>query len=211
MSPPLSASTPSDQPTDAPSVRRPPHLARFGADVAPVRRAPAPLARRFHQMCMGVQAEALAAAGLTALEYSVMATLNRTDGEPGIDQNSLAARLGVERSHASLIVEELTAKALVERRVNGADRRARLLSLTPKAEKLYARLRPAIRAANARVLEPLSPRERELFLDMMVRMIGANGAHARPGAGRRKRTARRRFSDERPASRSATTADRGTR
>ena len=49
------------------------------------------------------------------------------------------------------------------------------------------RLRPSVAAADQRILEPLSPSERELFIDMLIRMIGANGAYARPGAGRRKR------------------------
>jgi DNA-binding MarR family transcriptional regulator len=156
---------------------------------------------------MGMQADGLVSTDLTALQYGVLGILNRQDGEPGIDQNGLSARLGVERSHASLLVEELAAKALVERRVNGADRRARLLFLTPKAEKLYARLRPGIRAANARVLEPLSPRERELFIDMLIRMIGANGAHARPGAGRRKRTSKQSPSDSRRTSQTSIDLD----
>ncbi len=136
-----------------------------------------------------MQADGLGAADLTPLEYGVMSFLNRQDGEPGIDQSSLAARLGVERSHVSLLVEELVAKGFIEQRVNGADRRARLLYHTPKGEKLYWRLRPGVRAANDRVVEPLSPHEREMFMDMLIRMIGANGAHARPGAGRRKRRA----------------------
>jgi len=180
-----------------PSIDRSPHLVLFGPTIAPVRRAPTALARRFCQMCMGMQADGLATAGLTALEYAVLGILNAQDGEPGIDQSSLALRLGVERSHASLIVEELVARALVEQRVNGADRRARLLLLTAKGEQLYARLRPAIRAANARVLEPLTAHERKLFIDMLIRMIGANGAHARPGAGRRKRTSKQSSSPSR--------------
>src|SRR5262249_33439977 len=84
-------------------------------------------------------------------------------------------------------VEELSAKGLIERRVNGADRRSRLLYLTAKAEKLYWRLRPDVAAADQRILEPLSPSQRELFMDMLIRMIGAHGVYARPGAGRRKR------------------------
>jgi DNA-binding MarR family transcriptional regulator len=139
-----------------------------------------------------------------------MAILNRQNGEPGIDQNSLAARLGVERSHASLLVEELVAKGLVEQRVNGADRRARLLYLTPKGEKLYGRLGPTIRAANDRVLEPLSPRERKLFIDMLIRMIGANGVYARPGARRHKRRSRQSSFDGQRTSRKSTDIDRGT-
>jgi DNA-binding MarR family transcriptional regulator len=162
-------------------------MVRFGRDIPPVRRSPTALARRFYQMCVGMRADGLGAAGITLVEYGAMALLNRKDGEPGIDQNALAARLGVDRSHVSLVVEELGAKGLLERRVNGADRRARLLYLTAKADKLYWRLRPAVAAADKRVLEPLSPSERELFIDMLISMIGANGAYARPGAGRRKR------------------------
>jgi DNA-binding MarR family transcriptional regulator len=173
--------------TDLPSIDGPRGTLHFGPDVPPVRRSPTALARRFSQMCVGMQAVGLAATDLTALQYAVMSNLNRQDGEPGIDQNGLAARIGVERSHVSVLVEELVAKGLVEQRVNGADRRARLLHLTPKGEKLYAHLRPGIRIANDRVLEPLSPHERRLFIDMMIRMIAANGNHARPGARRRKR------------------------
>jgi DNA-binding MarR family transcriptional regulator len=168
-----------------------PHLVQFDSDVPPVRRAPTPLARRFCQMCMGMQAEWLAAAGLTALEYGALATLNRDDGEPGIDQKSLALRLGVDRSHVTLLVEGLAAKELVEQRVNSADRRARQLFLTRKAERLYARVRSGTRAVNARVLEPLSRQERDLFIDMLIRMIAANGSYAKPGLGRRKRAANR--------------------
>ena len=126
-----------------------------------------------------------------------MAYISRQVGEPGIDQNSLAGRLGVDRNNASLLVEELESRGLLERRVNGADRRARLLQLTPKGEKLFMRLRPENIAANGRVLEPLAPHERELLLDLLIRVIEANGACARPGAGRRKRGSRQSPSNKR--------------
>ena len=173
--------------TDLPSADRPRGTLHFGPDVPPVRSSPTALARRFSQMCMGMMVEGLATTDLTPLQYAVVSNLNQQDGEPGIDQNGLAARLGVERSHVSVLVEELVAKGLIEQRVNGADRRARQLFLTPKADKLYARLRPGIRIVNDRVLEPLSPHERPLFIDMLIRMIAENGDHARPGARRRKR------------------------
>lgn len=195
---------------DPPWTDRLPHTINFGPNVPPVRRSQTALARRFYQMCMGIQAEALATTDLTALQFAVIAILNRQNGEPGIDQNSLAARLGVERSHASLLVEELVTQRLIEQRVNGADRRARVLSLTPKGEKLYERVRPSIRAANERVLGPLSPHERELFKDMLIRMIGANGAYARPGAGRRKRSSRQSSSGGRTPSRKSIDIDGGT-
>jgi DNA-binding MarR family transcriptional regulator len=168
----------------------------LGPDVAPVRRVVAAMARRFNQICVTMVADSVAPAELTPLQFAVLAYLNKRDGQPGIDQNSLAARLGVERSHVSLLVEELGTRDLVERRVNGADRRARVLALTPRGEKLYDRLRTDNVAANDRILDVLTQRERELFLNMLVRLIQRNGAHARPGAGRRKRGSRQLPTEE---------------
>src|SRR5215475_8227516 len=100
----------------------------------PVRRVPIALARRFFQICTTVAAESLTEAGLTPLEYAVMAYLNKQIGEPDIDQNGLAARLGIDRNTASLLVDGLEAKGLLERQVNPDDRRARLLRLTMRGE-----------------------------------------------------------------------------
>ena len=155
----------------------------------PVRRRPGPLARRFYQICMAIQAEGLAGNDLTALQYGAMSYLSKHTGDPGIDQNGLAARMGIDRNNASLLVDQLEAKGLAERRVNGADRRARLLYLTPKGEKLFVSLRPAARAINEEIFAPIEPHEREVFLDLLVRLIKGNWQHARPGAGRRKRRA----------------------
>jgi hypothetical protein len=67
------------------------------------------------------------------------------------------------------------------------ERRARLLRLTPRGEKLHRRLRPEAIGAQFRLLDCLAPNERELLLDLLVRVIEANRVLARPGAARRKR------------------------
>jgi DNA-binding MarR family transcriptional regulator len=173
-----------------PTLDRPVTL-RLGRDVPPVRRSPVPVARRFYQICLAMVADSLAVADLTSLQYAVLVYLSENLGEPGIDQSGLASRIGVDRNNASLLVEEMVKRGLVERRVNGADRRARLLYLTPKGEKLYARLRPVNLAASSSILDPLAPKERELLLDLLIKVIAANWQHARPGAGRRKRGPRK--------------------
>ena len=164
-------------------------MVELGPGIPPVRRVATALARRFYQICVTLSADSVAAADLTPLQFAVLACLNKRNGEPGIDQNGLAARLGVERSHVSLLVEELGKRGLLERRVNGADRRARILRLTPKGDGVFDRLRSQNTAANARVLDPLTAKERELLFDLLIRVIRQNTAHARPGAGRRKRRA----------------------
>ena len=127
---------------------------------------------------------------MTPLEFAVMAYVNKISGEPDIDQSSLSERLGIDRNSTSLLVDRLEAKELLERRVNGDDRRARLLRLSARGEKLHARLYPNSSARQHRILEVLEPSEREVLLDLLVRVIEGNRSLARPGAGRRKRNFR---------------------
>jgi len=117
----------------------------------------------------------------------VLAYVNKENGEPGIDQVGLAARLGIDRNNAGVIVLDLEKRGLIERRVSNADRRARHLYLTPQGEKAYHRWASTTRAAIDRILAPLQPRERELLLDLLTRVIQENAAYARPGGGRRRR------------------------
>jgi DNA-binding MarR family transcriptional regulator len=151
---------------------------------------PTAIARRFHQICVAKTSEVVGEAGLTPLQYGVLIHLSKLTGKPGIEQNSLAGRLNVDRNTASLLVEQLVKKELVERRVNGDDRRARLLSLTTKGEKLYAQLRPAHLAANESILAPITPRERKLLISLLIRVIEGN--LARKNVGSRGRSQRLR-------------------
>src|SRR5262245_60057251 len=153
----------------------------------PVRRTPMSLSRRFVQICTAAAAESLADENLTPLESGVLAYLSRVQGDPNIDQNGLAARMGVDRSHASLLVDKLVGRGLVDRKVNPDNRRAHILSLTAVGEKTHARTRPGFNAGQQRVLEVLSRPEREQLLDLLVRVVEGNRVLARPGAGRRKR------------------------
>lgn len=178
------------QALDGPAPKDRPYTIHFGPGVAPVRRTLGSLTRRVHQICMAMAADSVAGADLTPVEYGAMGCLNRQDGEPGIDQIGLAARLGVDRNTASVLVEGLSAKGLLERRVNDADRRARLLHLTSKGERLFLQVRKGTLAAQARIVETLTADEGELLFDLLARVIAAKGAHARPGAGRRKRGSR---------------------
>jgi DNA-binding MarR family transcriptional regulator len=150
---------------------------------SPVRRVPVSLSRRFFQICMAVAAEVVAEAGLTAAQFGALTYLYE---EPDLDQNALAARLGIDRSNTSALLDELEKKSLVKRRVSDADRRAKLLRLTPQGRKLRDRLRPKAGVAQAGILAPLNRRDRERFLDMLVEIIDANEAYARPGGARRK-------------------------
>ena len=149
----------------------------------PIKRIATPLARRFAQVCTGVLAEMTTEADLSPLQYAALSYLF---DEPDIDQNGLAARLGVDRTSVGQLLLGMERKGLVERHINGADRRARLLRLSKSGTKLRERLRPKAHMVQARLLSALTATEREVLLDLLLRVIEANESYARPGAGRRR-------------------------
>ena len=175
---------PTRSPADALPAAGLPPTAPSATGAPPLVRVAGPLARRFQQVCAAMIADALVGEEVVQLEYGSLLCL---EIEPGIDQRRLAEAIGIDPSHASLIVERLHAKGLIERRIKDGDRRARELYLTAKGRRLWRKIRPKTSTANARVLAPLAPHERELLLDLLIRVIEGNRAHARPGAGRRKR------------------------
>ncbi len=161
-------------------------LTSGGAQSAiPVQPSPSALARRFHQICLTIVSAALSGEDLTPLQYAVMAYLYVS---PDIDQNSLSARLGGDRASTSQLVDQLEVRGLVERRINDEDRRARLLRLSRRGTALRERLQPIGRAAEKSILSALRPAEREMLISLLTRVVVANEALARPGAGRKKPT-----------------------
>lgn len=151
--------------------------------VLPSHRVPAHLARRFHQICLGVTAEILAPEDLTPLLWGVMSAVLE---QPGSGQRQIANRMGVDAVNFGQMIEFLELKGLVKRTIDPDDRRARRLYVTRRATDLRRRLRPSLLAAQQRLLAPLSKTERTALLDLLVRVIEANDSYARPGNGRRK-------------------------
>jgi DNA-binding MarR family transcriptional regulator len=149
---------------------------------------PTAAARRLHQICVAKSSEVLGGSRITPLQFGAMVHLNRATGSPGIEQNGLASRLNIDRNTASVLVEQLVRSGVVTRQVDGTDRRVRLLSLSPKGEKLYGELLPAFAAANASILAPLPLRERKQFMDLLVRVIEGNLRDDKPPSRPHKAT-----------------------
>ncbi len=145
--------------------------------------APSRLARRFHQICLGVLSEISEPHGLSPIEYGALGSL---DIEPGIDQAGLAMLLGIDKVSAHHMIDEFEAGGLIRRQVDPNDRRSRALSLTPAGTKMFRDLQPQMRAAHDRILASLSTAERATFLKLLKRVVDSNQEFARPGNGRRR-------------------------
>ncbi|WP_051379418.1 MarR family winged helix-turn-helix transcriptional regulator [Bradyrhizobium murdochi] len=154
-------------------------------------RVPAHLARRFHQICLGVTAEILDGQDITPIQWGVMAAILE---EPGTGQKHIAKRVGIDPVTLGQMIDALEKKGLVKRQTDPGDRRGRQLFLTRRGTELRLRLRPSMLEAQERLLAPLTKTERAALLDMLARVVVANGCYARPGNGR-QRPRRRSSSD----------------
>lgn len=154
---------------------------------SPIRRIPAYLVRRLHLICTAMVAEAVEGEGLTMLQWAVLVHIHAT---PDIDQSRLAETASTDKTNTGRLVDQLELKGLVERRPHGSDRRAWMLRLTTRGEQLRRRLRPRALVSQERLLSCLNAKERNVFLDLLTRVVDAHETYIRPGAGRRKPRAR---------------------
>jgi DNA-binding MarR family transcriptional regulator len=105
-----------------------------------VQRAARALARRFD--------DALRPIGLTNGQFSLMMSLNRP--EPP-DMGAVASLLGMDRTTLTAALKPLQRRGLLKIKVDRADRRSRIMTLTPKGRRLLARALPVWRKTHSAV------------------------------------------------------------
>ena len=105
-----------------------------------VQRAARALARRFD--------DAFRPLGLTNGQFSLLMSLNRPE-HPAMA--SVAALLAMDRTTLTAALKPLQRRGLLDVAADPADRRARLLTLTPKGRRLLARAVPIWKSAHLAV------------------------------------------------------------
>jgi DNA-binding MarR family transcriptional regulator len=126
--------------------------------------------RRAHQIAVAIFLDEARESRLTTTQYGVLLILRR---RPGIDQNTLARLLGLDRSTAGLVVRKLAERGLITRAVGVGDLRRRELRLTRAGVTMIGRVAKHARRAQERLLSPLPARERARFLDLLARLTEA--------------------------------------
>jgi len=102
--------------------------------------------------------------------YQILGTVVRGQ-EP--TQLALAARLGIDRTVMTYLIDDLVAAGLVERRQNPADRRARMIVATEQGSRAFEQLELRVRATEDRLLGALDAADRETFRALMARVACA--------------------------------------
>jgi len=85
-------------------------------------RRPGFMIRRAHQIAVAIFLEEARESCITPTQYGVLVILER---RPGIDQNTLARLLGLDRSTAGLVVRKLAERGLIARAIGAGDLRRR--------------------------------------------------------------------------------------
>jgi DNA-binding MarR family transcriptional regulator len=107
-------------------------------------------------------------------DYAVLAALE--DG-PAPTQAELAAGVGRDKTRLIPILDRLEARGLLRRTPDPADRRNRVVALTPAGRELLAACRAGIREVEAELLSGLDPAERDVFVAVLDRLAEAVHPH----------------------------------
>jgi DNA-binding MarR family transcriptional regulator len=103
----------------------------------------------------------LARHGITMWGYVV---LNALRDAPHSTQAALAEKIGADKTRIIATLDDLQAAGLISREPDPADRRARLLSITPAGRRVRRRAQDEIQRNEERVLAELPPAERTALL-----------------------------------------------
>ncbi len=106
----------------------------------------------------------LRAHSLTMWGYVVLLALA---GEPVRTQNALAEAIGADKTRIIGVLDDLQERGLIERRPDPADRRARLLSITPEGQRVRDSAQAGIQDQENRLLARVPAGDRAAFLRVL--------------------------------------------
>src|SRR5262245_7974707 len=97
-------------------------------------------------------------------------------GEPP-SQAVLAARLGIDRTMMTYLLDDLAEAGLVERRTDPADRRQRRIVATERGRGAVSELCGQVAEAEEAALATLDPSERVVFRGLLNKAAGTGPVH----------------------------------
>lgn len=126
--------------------------------------------RRAHQIVAALFDEAATDLGITTTQYSVLYALRV---RPGIDQISLCALIGVDRSTAASVLRLLEEGGLVARRADPNDRRRKQLTLTDAGLDMLKRAEPITHVISDNMRTVLSDDQIVALKDILGTFVSA--------------------------------------
>lgn len=139
------------------------------------RHAPGHLIRRAHQVAVGIFMEETADFDVTPVQFAI---LNALIDDPGEDQVTLARKVAFDAATSGSVIGRLEAKGWVRREADAADRRRKLLWVTPEGEQAARHMRRLVSKVQARILAPLDSKEQDQLIALLGRLVAGHDTPA---------------------------------
>lgn len=133
--------------------------------------APGHQIRRAHQLSIALFMQETADFDVTPVQFAI---LNALMDDPGEDQVTLAGRVAFDAATSGSVIGRLEAKGWVRREADPADRRRKLLWVTPEGEQVALQMKRAVSRVQSRLLGPLNATERKQFGALLGKLIAGH-------------------------------------
>lgn len=128
-------------------------------------RRPGFLLRRTHQIAVAIFIDECKGLRLTPPQHGILLAVQRM---PGLTQAGLSRLLGFDRAMMGQVVDGLVRRKLLRRGRSPSNRRLTSLTLSPKGTRLLGEAGSVMKRTSQRLLAPLRPREREVFVELLM-------------------------------------------
>jgi DNA-binding MarR family transcriptional regulator len=107
-------------------------------------------------------------------QFSVLTIIERN---PGLTQSQVAEALGIKRTNFVGMLDELEKRSLAERR-QARDKRSYALYLTADGAALMRKLKPVLKAHEARMIARVGNEGRNRLVALLTEIVDANGSRS---------------------------------
>ena len=134
---------------------------------------PGHLVRRLHQIAVSIFFDLMSEFDLTPIQYAI---LNAVDAHPGYEQRQIATLIAVDRTTINAVTTKLAQRGLIVREPIG---RRIDLWVTKEGQALLRDASPRTALHADRVLEPLTPSQRQDFQHLLQQVVDGNNSISR--------------------------------
>jgi DNA-binding MarR family transcriptional regulator len=127
------------------------------------------LLRRAHFRAEEIFSDELGGSGLTPRQKALLITAYQN---PGANQNELAEKIAIDRNSFAEMLARMVSRGYVRRERSRDDARAYEIHITDKGVKAVEDVLAADALVESRIMEPLPPELRPLFVKCLKIMVG---------------------------------------
>jgi DNA-binding MarR family transcriptional regulator len=139
-------------------------------------RGPGHLIRRLQQIAVAIFMDEFKSLDITPVQHIALVAVR---DYPGLEQQAIADLIAIDRSSAGRIFSFLEQRGLIKRVTPKQNRRTKQAFVTPAGLRLLNLSARLIRKAEERILKVLSDKEKQAFMDELVRLVDVNNTLSR--------------------------------